>query len=648
MMEVALFFNFLLKKRNLFFMLVGESILFASALFLSYLLRFEFNIPDSFYSQLLALLPVAVALKLAFFWMTGLYRGMWRYTGLSDLWKIGRAVFMAEAALILYVAFASHFKGYPRSVFILDALLAFVFACGARVLIRSLYEITSKPGEWRNVFLPENFCTSPGGARVLVVGADDEGARIAKEILDVRDSGLRLVGFVDDDFARIGRRIHGLPVYGPFADLQRVAEIACVEEVLVSASQQGQGLRQVMKACEAAQLGMKKLPALADIASGKVSIKSLRDVRYEDLLGREEVRLDEEGIKGYLRDKVVLVTGAGGSIGSELCRQIIRFEPKLLVLFDAGEENLYSIEMELLHQHGFTRYVTVLGQVQDAPLVDAVFRTHAPQVVFHAAAYKHVPMLECNPWQAVTNNVIGSRTVMDAADRHRAERFVLVSTDKAVRPTNVMGASKRVAELVMRGYQGGATRFMAVRFGNVLGSSGSVIPLFRDQIERGGPVTVTHQDVTRYFMTIPEAAQLIVQAGALGQGGEIFILKMGQPVRIADLARDLIILSGKDPAEIKIKFTGLRPGEKLYEELITEGEGIVETGHEKIMVLAAGTMNGLSDEQYRVRLEEMLCELESRGAQFMGEEIKKILGRIVPEYCADENCNSAVCGLTAK
>jgi FlaA1/EpsC-like NDP-sugar epimerase len=635
-------------NRNLFLMLVGEAGLFSLSLIAAYSLRFEFVIPAAFLRQLLALLPAAVALKIAFFWMTGLYRGMWRYTGLSDLWKIGRAVFMAEAALILYVAYASHFKGYPRSIFILDALMAFVFACGARVLIRSLYEITSKPGEWRNVFLPENFCTPSGGTRVLVAGADDEGARVAKEILDVRDSGMRLVGFVDDDPARIGRRIHGLPVYGPFADLQRVAEIACVEEVLVSASQQGPGLRQVMKACEVAQLGMKKLPALADIASGKVSIKSLRDVRYEDLLGREEVHLDEEGIKGYLRDKVVLVTGAGGSIGSELSRQIIRFEPKLLVLFDAGEENLYSIEMELLHQQGFTRYVTVLGQVQDAPLVEAVFSTHAPQVVFHAAAYKHVPMLECNPWQAVTNNVVGSRTVMDAAAKHEAERFVLVSTDKAVRPTNVMGASKRVAELVMRGHKSGTTKFMAVRFGNVLGSSGSVIPLFRDQIERGGPVTVTHQDVTRYFMTIPEAAQLIVQAGALGQGGEIFILKMGKPVRIADLARDLIILSGKDPAEIKIKFTGLRPGEKLYEELITEGEGIVETGHEKIMVLAAGAMNGLSDEKYRASLEELLCELESRGAQFKGDEIKKILGRIVPEYCADENCNSAVCGLTGK
>lgn len=643
-MELSQIFNYVLKKRNLFLMLAGESALFGLALLISYSLRFEFDIPEPFLRQMFSLLPVAVALKIGFFWMTGLYRGMWRYTGLPDLWKIGRAVFMAEAAMIFYVAYVSHFRGYPRSVFILDALLAFVFACGARVLIRSLYEITSKPGEWRNVFLPDNFCASSSGTRVLVIGADDDGARIAKEILDVRNSGLRLVGFVDNNLDRIGRRIHGLPVYGPLEDLPRVAAMACAQEVLVSAGQQGARLRQIMKACEAAQLGIKKLPALADIASGKVSIKSLRDVRYEDLLGREEVRLDEEEIKGYLRDKVVLVTGAGGSIGSELCRQIIRFEPRQLVLFDAGEENLYSIEMELLHQHGFTRYVTVLGQVQDASLIDAVFSTHSPQAVFHAAAYKHVPMLECNPWQAVTNNIIGSRTVMDASARHKAERFVLVSTDKAVRPTNVMGASKRIAELIMHGYHGGPTKFMAVRFGNVLGSSGSVIPLFRAQIERGGPVTVTDREVTRYFMTIPEAAQLIVQAGALGHGGEIFILKMGQPVRIADLARDLIVLSGKDPSEIRIKFTGLRPGEKLYEELITEGEGIVETGHEKIMVLAASVVNGLSDEQYRARFEELLCELESRGARFMGEEIKKILGRIVPEYCADENCNSAVCG----
>jgi len=614
----------LLANKNLYLMLLGESGLFALALVMSFLLRFEFDIPADFFRQMAGLLPVAVGLKVAFFWACGLYRGMWRYTGLADLWKIGRAVFMAEVALIIYVAFTSHFQGHPRSVFILDPLLAFVFACGARVMIRSLYETSAQPKDWLVALLPERFCAPASGVRALIVGADADGARIAKEILDVRDSGLHLVGFVDDDQARIGRNIHGLPVYGPLAALVGVARMTRAEEILVSAGQAGGHLREIVDACESAQLGIKKLPALADIASGKVSVKALRDVRYEDLLGREEVHLDEAGIKGYLADNVVLVTGAGGSIGSELCRQIIRFGPRLLVLFDAGEENLYSIEMELLHQHGFTRYVTVLGQVQDAALVDAVFAARQPHVVFHAAAYKHVPMLECNPWQAVTNNIVGSRTVMEASVRHGAGRFVLVSTDKAVRPTNVMGASKRVAELLMHGFQGRGTTFMAVRFGNVLGSSGSVIPLFRSQIERGGPVTVTHPEVTRYFMTIPEAAQLIVQAGALGRGGELFVLKMGQPVRIADLARDLIILSGKDPAEIEIRFTGLRPGEKLYEELITAGEGVLETGHEKIMVLRSGAGAKEQPESLEALLAVTRC--------FDACGVKWALKRLVPEY----------------
>ncbi|WP_043775942.1 nucleoside-diphosphate sugar epimerase/dehydratase [Desulfomicrobium escambiense] len=612
------------RNANFYIMIIGESGLFALALVIAFLLRFEFDIPPDFFRQMLSLLPLAVAFKLAFFLLTGLYRGMWRYTGLSDLWRIARAVFMAEVALIIWVVFASHFQGYPRSVFILDPLLAFVFACGARVFIRSVYEFSFRPRAVFSALLPGMLCAPAPGVRALIVGADDVGARIAKEILEVRDSGLSLVGFVDSDPSCIGRRIHGLPVFGPLEELGRMIGMIRAEEVLVSAAQSGDNLRRVMEACEAAQVRIKKLPALADIASGKVSVKALRDVRYEDLLGREEVHLDEVGIKGYLADKVVLVTGAGGSIGSELCRQIIRFGPRKLVLFDAGEENLYSIEMELVHQRGFASYVPVLGQVQDVPLVETVFRTHQPHVVFHAAAYKHVPMLELNPWQAVTNNIVGSRTVMEASVRHGVERFVLVSTDKAVRPTNVMGASKRVAELMMHGFAGGRTLFMAVRFGNVLGSSGSVIPLFRDQIERGGPVTVTHPEVTRYFMTIPEAAQLIVQAGAQGRGGEIFVLKMGKPVRIADLARDLIVLSGKDPAEIKIRFTGLRPGEKLYEELITAGEDVLETGHEKIMVLRSDRATVDIDATLSSLLEAVRC--------FEVEAVRRGLEALVPEY----------------
>lgn len=365
-----------------------------------------------------------------------------------------------------------------------------------------------------------------------------------------------------------------------------------------------------------------------------MSIKALADVRYEDLLGRSEIHLDIPGIEEYLQDKVVLVTGAGGSIGSELCRQIVRFKPGLLVMVDAGEENLYSMEMELLHQIDFSSYRAVLGQVQDRVLMDAVFQQYQPAVVFHAAAYKHVPMLELNPWQAVTNNILGSQVVMELSVEYDVQRFVLVSTDKAVRPTNVMGASKRVAEKIMLGLTGGKTIFMAVRFGNVLGSSGSVIPLFRSQIERGGPVTVTDPEVTRYFMTIPEAAQLIVQAGAQGQGGEVFLLKMGQPIRIADLARDLILLSGRDPADIGIKFIGLRPGEKLYEELITEGEDVLETGHDLIMVLRS------SEGAVQANFFKDIKTLIGLAERFQAEDIRCQLSNIVPEYAP--NASSCV------
>lgn len=610
---------------NLYLMLGGEVLLFISAFFVAYSLRFEFNIPASFFEQMVALLPAAVCSKVAFFWLGGLYRGMWRYTGLSDLRKLGQAVLFAEIFLILYVVYAERFTGYPRSVFVLDALLAFVFACGARVFIRTMYEATLKPLDWKALLLPNLFNTTCPSRKVLVVGADDAGARIAKAVIESFAFEMTLVGFVDDDSARIGRKIHGIQVYGPLADLASLIRKTGAEEVLINAAKATSGnMRNIIDACDAAQIRVKKLPAFEDLVSGKVSVKSLRDVRYEEVLGREEVHLDVAGIEDYLRDKVVLVTGAGGSIGSELCRQILAFQPRLLVLYDAGEANLYGIEMELKHERGFERYVAVLGQVQDEALLAHTFEQFRPSVVFHAAAYKHVPMLEANPWQAVTNNILGSKCAMEMSVRYEVDRFVLVSTDKAVRPTNVMGASKRVTELLMRHYQGGTTKFMAVRFGNVLGSSGSVIPLFRKQIALGGPITVTHPDVTRYFMTIPEAAQLIVQAGALGLGGEIFILKMGQPIKIVDLARDLIILSGKTPDEIEIRFTGLRPGEKLYEELITAGEGIVETEHEKIMVLLS-TIDSLE-------IDDELRLLFHAANNFDKDRVKSCFELLVSEY----------------
>lgn len=605
-------------------MLAAETVLFSLALLLAYGLRFEFNIPEVFFRQMLSVLPVAVGLKIAFFWLFGLYRGMWRYTGLSDLWSIARAMALAGMCLVLYVTFFDHTQVHPRSILILDPLLAFCLSCALRVTIRVLHQVPIRDGA--AALLPLALRPKTNGVRVLLFGAGDAGACMAREILDTRDSGLLPVGFIDDDPSRLGRSIHGLPVFGPVADLADAAQRTGARELLLNAAGMSAAeLRHLMDLSEAAHLRVKRLPAVSDIVRGKVSVKALRDVRYEDLLRRSEIRLDVQGIEEYLKDKVVLVSGAGGSIGSELCRQILRFEPRLLVLYDAGEENLYAIEMELRHQYDFTRYVTVLGHVQDRNLLDTVFARYNPRVVFHAAAYKHVPMLEANPWQAVRSNVRGSLEIMEASVRHKVERFVQVSTDKAVRPTNVMGASKRTAERIMLGLQGRGTAFMAVRFGNVLGSSGSVIPLFRDQIERGGPVTVTHPEVTRYFMTIPEAAQLIIQAGAQGTGGEIFLLRMGQPMRIVDLARDLIILSGKSLEEIPIIFIGLRPGEKLYEELITEGEDVLETGHEQIMVLG-------SEPDCADRAGEGLEELFAAAENFDAAEIKTLLTRLVPEY----------------
>jgi FlaA1/EpsC-like NDP-sugar epimerase len=413
-----------------------------------------------------------------------------------------------------------------------------------------------------------------------------------------------------------------------------------IDEILIAIpSASGEEMRRIIDICKGCNIFYKTLPGIGEIIDGRVSVKVLRDVRYEDLLGRPPVQLDTTGIRSYLDGRTILITGCGGSIGSELCRQVIKYQPHSLVLVDASEANLFHIQMELQHELYYQNFTTILGHVQDRQLMMSVFQKFRPQVVFHAAAYKHVPMLEKNPWEAVTNNIVGSQVVMELAALYDVKRFVLVSTDKAVKPANVMGASKRVAELLLQSFQGNSTKFVAVRFGNVVGSSGSVIPLFRRQIEQGGPVTVTHPDVNRYFMTIPEAAQMIIQAGAMGEGGEVFILRMGTPVKILDMARDLIRLSGKEPdKDIKIVFTGLREGEKLYEELITVGEGIGPTKHEKIMVLRSdGFSNGLkSPAELHDWLNSELKQLYELSLRHDSPAIKRKLQEIVPEYSPQE------------
>ncbi len=612
-------------------MLIDVGIFIFSYL-MSYWIRFDFSLSyvvQEYSSQISYMLCVVCVVKLLWFYFLGLYRRIWRYTSIGDVWRLIEANIGSQLSLIAFVGFVHHFINFPRSVFLLDGILCLLLTAGVRLATRSFYIMRNHPHGWRSLL----FSSEAGkGKRVIIIGAGGAGEKVAREIEENPDRGYVLVGFVDDDPRKVGRMLLSFPVLGSVEDIPSLVEEYEIEEILIAIpSASGEQMRRVVSACKRAGVRFKTLPGLKEIIDGRVSISDFREVSYEDLLGRTPVRLYSRDIEGYLSERTVVITGAGGSIGSELCRQILRFNPSRLVLVDSSEANLYSIEMELKNELKFFSYVPILGQVQDRRLMEKVFKTYSPEVVFHAAAYKHVPMLELNPWQAVNNNIIGTRIIMDISVRYNVKRFVLVSTDKAVRPTNVMGASKRVGELLMFAFNGEDTKLMAVRFGNVVGSSGSVIPLFKRQIQMGGPVTVTHPEVTRYFMTISEAAQLILQAGSMGEGGEIFILDMGTPVKIVDMARDLIRLSGKEPErDIEIVFTGLRPGEKLYEELITQGEGIVSTRHDKILVLRDNMHENTPD--FKKWLESHLKTLDVVSQRFDIKGIKECLSSIVPEY----------------
>jgi len=621
-----------LKNPKFYLMIFSDVCLFAAALCLSYLIRFEFTLDNIYVAQIPGLLLWIIPLKLAVFFAGGLYSGMWRYTSVRDFWLLTKACLLSTMMIMLIILIATRFMGYPRSVFVADGLITFLLTGGLRMAIRSFF--ASRTG------LAADFGRTASArlTKVLIVGAGQAGEKILREILENNALHYDVAGFIDDDAAKQGRTIHGIRVMGTLERLPEIVERENIQQILIAVpSAKGDEIRRIVEACGHSNTSYKILPGIGDLIDGRVSVKLLRDISYEDLLGRSPVQLDTENIRHFLEGKTVLVTGCGGSIGSELCRQVIKYRPSRLILLDSSESNLFMIQMEMINEKGFRDCEAILGQVQDQLLMSTVFERYRPEVVFHAAAYKHVPMMETNPWQAVENNIIGSRVAMETAVRYSVERFVLVSTDKAVRPTNVMGASKRVTELIMQCLQGRATRFMAVRFGNVVGSSGSVIPFFRRQIEQGGPVTVTHPEVNRFFMTIPEASQMILQAGAMGEGGEIFILKMGTPVKIVDMARDLIRLSGKEPdVDIQIVFTGLRPGEKLYEELITVGEDILPTGHKKVMVLRSGSyFRGAKDpREARENLYREIDELVRIAARHNASGIKQKLQEIVPEYTA--------------
>lgn len=623
-----------LKNPKFYIMIFSDAVLFVAALFLAYLIRFEFSLDAVNSIQVFHLLLWTVPLKFIIFLSGGLYSGMWRFTGVRDFWLLVRACLLSNVFIMLIILVTTRFEGYSRGVFIADGIITFIMTGGARMAIRLFF---SRYNSGADLSQPVNVRMT----RVLIIGAGQAGEKILREIMDNYNLHYNVVGFIDDDAGKQGRTIHGIPVLGDVENLAAVIKQEDIQQILIAVpSAKGDQIRRIVEACQQSNTSYKILPGIGDLIDGRVSVKLLRDISYEDLLGRSPVHLDTKGIRDYLDGKTILVTGSGGSIGSELCRQIMKYQPASIILVDSSEANLFNIQMEMQNEYYCRHCEAVLGRVQNVSLMDSVFKKYKPEVVFHAAAYKHVPMMEKNPWQAVYNNIVGSRVVMELAVKYHVDRFVLVSTDKAVRPTNVMGASKRVTELIMQCQQGNGTRFMAVRFGNVVGSSGSVIPFFRRQIEHGGPVTVTHPEVNRFFMTIPEASQMILQAGTMGEGGEVFILRMGTPVKIVDMARDLIRLSGKEPdVDIKIVFTGLREGEKLYEELITVGEDILPTAHEKVMVLRSNNhFNGAADSQSaKEYLYREIDELVEIAARHDAKGIKAKLKEIVPEFAPQEN-----------
>ena len=620
-------------------MLLFDTAIFVLALMVAYLLRFDFRLPQISIDQIFLLLPFLIPLKLTVFFSLRLYRGIWRYFSIEDTWRLVYASLFSTLLTITFIVYVHGFAGFPRSVFVMDGVLTFLLCGILRMGIRSFYTARNTSKGTGAFSLPQLGSQDSKDKRVVIVGAGGAGEKMLREIFDNPYLHYCVVGFLDDDPGKQGRSLHGIPVLGSVEKLPEVAEDLRVERVFISVpSATGPEMRRIVEICKRCGVPYKTLPAISEIINGNLTI-ALREVNYEDLLRRPPIQLDMAGIHHYLTGRRVLITGCGGSIGAELCRQVIRFDPEHLVLVDASEVNLYNIETELQLDLNFNRCCGILSRVQDRCVMEKIFEKYQPHVVFHAAACKHVPLLEKIPWEAVFNNVLGSQVVMETALQSGTERFVLVSTDKAVRPANVMGTSKRIAELLLHSFQGNGTKFMAVRFGNVVGSSGSVVPLFQRQIERGGPVTVTHPEVTRYFMSIPEASQLILQAAALGEGGEIFVLEMGTPVLIADMARDLIRLSGKEPdRDISITYSGLRPGEKLFEELVSSQEGVANTRHEKIMVLQSnGNWCGHGDQESFCRwLNDELEQLYTIANQHNAKELRRKLKQIVSSYTAQE------------
>jgi FlaA1/EpsC-like NDP-sugar epimerase len=587
----------------------------ALATYLAFLLRFEGVIPAEKVSLMVSYLPYLMVIRLLFYYNSRLYRDLWRYSSISNLIKIVTTVTLGSVVFFVLVRFLIQDHSYPRSIYILDWMFLILLSGGTRLAMRILREYMQ---------------SEPAGKRVLIIGAGDAAEMMVRDMKNNPQYAYEPIGFIDDNIYKKGLSIHGVPIFGSMGVLEEVVNKHGPEEILIAMPSAGsKATRKVYEACKPFNMPVKTLPGMSDILRGKVSISQIKPLSMEDLLQREPVRSEIRSVREFIQGKAVLVTGAGGSIGSELSRQIIKYGPSRLVMLDRYENGLYQVDLELRQAGHSVGVHSVIGDVMDKGRLQYVFYKYRPRIVFHAAAHKHVPLMELNPVEAVRNNVFGTKNVIEHSMLHDVENFVMISTDKAVNPANVMGATKRMAELLaLNAGRSSNTKFTTVRFGNVLGSNGSVLHIFNEQLSRGGPLTVTHPDIRRFFMLIPEAVQLVLMASSLGKGGEIFVLDMGEPIKILDFAENLIRLSGFVPYEdIDIEFTGLRPGEKMYEELFDDSEKVVLTGNEKLRIAVPTLPSSEEMKRYMSELELIVHNGDKEG---INPKLKEIISGYNP------------------
>jgi FlaA1/EpsC-like NDP-sugar epimerase len=616
-MNMTRLLNILLEYRKII-IITGQAIIIPLSYFLSFGLRFDFEIPPHQVENFLTTVPVLILIRLLLLYYFDLFSGWWRYVSTEDIVKITKAVLLSSICFIASVVLFFNLTSYPRSVFIVDTIIIYLCLCGMRLLARL----------FREGFRVKNHYKAK--KNILIIGAGSAGITILNEIKQGAD--FNPVGFVDDNPAKQGFKMRGIQVLGTCKDIPKLAALYNIEEVLIAIpSAPHKVMQEILKLCDNANIKYRSLPRIADILTGKTFFSQLRDVHPEELLGRPSVAFrresDRMALKKELTDQCIIVTGAGGSIGSEICRQVAGYSPKTLILYERSENDLYFIDIELRKKFPTLNIISIIGDILNKEKLHDTFLQYAPDIVYHAAAYKHVPLMEKDPIEAVRNNVMGTKTLADICMERSTKKLIFISTDKAVNPSSIMGTTKRMTEKLLQVYGAATTKFISVRFGNVIGSSGSVIPLFKRQIAEGGPITITHPEATRFLMTIPEAVQLVILAGSMGNGGEIFLLDMGEPVKIVDLAKNLIELSGLIPyKDINIEFIGLRDGEKLHEELYWEGENIVDTATKKIRMLSNSRFNIL---QYKLQVTKLEQTLATN--HWYSSEMFELMKEMVPE-----------------